>query len=263
MNIQALIRVIIKFPLFAMLLSLYFLASTIVTILCGFSLERARGYLTKIIALTSRVGLIIIGVEVVSNKKPESSLNNYLIVSNHLSYLDVLTISSLYPSCFVTSKEMKKTFFLGQLCLLGGCLFVDRKNKSNIHNEVRELTNSLTKGLNVAIFPEAKSTDGSEVIHFKRPLFQAAMDSGAKVLPMCLNYKSINGVEVSRLNRDLVFWYGDQAFLDHALKLFSQKKMVIELSVLNVIRPQEFSGKTELSHKCHELISGNYKKINS
>lgn len=261
MNILALTRVTIKFPLFASLLSLYFFASTIVYILCGFSFERARGILTKIIALTCRVGLKIIGVKVLSNKRPESSLNNYLIVSNHLSYLDVLTISSLYPSCFVTSKEMKKTFFLGQLCLLGGCLFVDRKNKSNIHNEVRELTNSLNKRLNVAIFPEARSTDGSEVIHFKRPLFQAAMDSGAKVLPMCLNYKSINGVETNRLNRDLMFWYGDQPFLDHALKLFAQKKMVVELNVLDVIHPQEFPSKTELSHKCHEVISGIYKKI--
>ena len=87
------------------------------------------------------------------------------------------------------------------------------------------------------------------------------MDSGAKVLPICLNYKSINGVEVTKQNRDLMFWYGDQAFLDHALKLFSQKKIIIELRVLNVIHPQEFHSKTELSYKCHELISGNYKKI--
>lgn len=261
MKIAGFLRVIVKFPLFALALVGYFITSMIVAIMCGFNFTRARPYLTKVIALTGKVGLKIIGIKVVPKFTKVNPVENFLIVSNHLSYLDVLIISSYFPSCFITSKEMRETFFLGQLCLLGGCLFVDRKNRSNIHNEVKELTNALSSGLNVAIFPEAATSNGTSVLAFRRPLFQAALDAGAKVLPMCLNYKSIDGQELSLKNKDLFFWYDEMPFLGHALKLFAQKKMVVELTVFPSFYAQEYPDKIELSRKCYESINAEYKKI--
>jgi 1-acyl-sn-glycerol-3-phosphate acyltransferase len=254
-------RVVIKFLLFGSVLFLYFLASLLITLLSGGSFQKARPYLAKLVTLVSKAGLKIIGIKVVQNLHPINPMENYLIVSNHLSYIDVLVISSLYPSCFVTSKEMKETFFLGQLCLLGGCLFVDRKNRQNIHNEVRELTCALDLGLNVAIFPEATSTDGSSVIPFKRPLFQAAIDSHSKVLPVCLNYRSIDSVPVTLANRDIVCWYGDMTFFSHAVKLFSHKRVVVELNVLPRFKARDYEDKNELALKCHEIVSGEYSSI--
>lgn len=261
MKITGFLRVIIKFPLFALALTGYFMTSMIIVTMCGFNFTRARPYLTKVIALTGKVGLKIIGIKVMPKFTKRNPVENFLIVSNHLSYLDVLIISSYFPSCFITSKEMKETFFLGQLCLLGGCLFVDRKNRSNIHNEVKELTSALYRGLNVAIFPEAATTNGTSVLAFRRPLFQAALDAGAKVLPICLNYKSIDAQELSLQNRDLLFWYDEMPFLGHVLKLFAQKKIVVELTVFPSFYAQECSDKIELSQKCYELISAEYKKI--
>lgn len=260
-GIMGLIRIAIKFPLFAMALVLYFIVSFCLYLLCGMSFERARPYLTRVIALTSIVGLRIIGIKVVQNFKQVDTRENFLIVSNHLSYVDVLVISSLFPSCFVTSKEMKETLFLGQICLLGGCLFVDRKKRHNIHNEVRELTNALSSGLNVAIFPEATSTDGSAVLGFKRPLFQAAIDARAKVLPMCLNYLSIDGQKVTLQNRDTMFWYGDMTFFAHAVELFAEKNMIVELTVLDPFLAEETADKTLLAEKCHQLVSSHYHNI--
>ncbi|NJR13597.1 MAG: hypothetical protein HC779_04405 [Phyllobacteriaceae bacterium] len=39
---------------------------------------------------------------------------------------------------------------------MAGCLFVERRSKTNLLNEVAELTEGLKNGLNVAIFPEAQ-----------------------------------------------------------------------------------------------------------
>ncbi|MDD4975318.1 MAG: lysophospholipid acyltransferase family protein [Bacteriovorax sp.] len=255
------IRAAIKFLLFAFALVVYFFASILITILSGFSFERARPHLTKVIAMTSWVGLKIIGIKVVQKFHRIDPLENYLIVSNHLSYLDIMVISRFFPSCFVTSKEMKDTFFLGHLCLLGGCIFVDRKNHKNLHREVKELTKALEDGLNIAIFPEAASTDGTSVIRFRRPLFQAAIDSHSKVLPICLNYRMIDSNPVTLKNRDIVFWYGDMSFLDHVLKLFSCKKIVVELNVLPSLMARDFADKNALADKCYELVNAQYDNI--
>jgi 1-acyl-sn-glycerol-3-phosphate acyltransferase len=255
------IRAFIRFFLFGLSLVLYFISSLFITILSGLSFEKARPYLTNVISITSRVGLKIIGIEVEKNIQQEVMRKNYLIVCNHLSYIDVLVISSLYPSCFITSKEMKETPFLGQICLLGGCLFVDRKNRKNIHNEVKEISTALQKGLNVAIFPEATSTNGESVLRFKRPLFQAAIDSESSILPMCLNYKTLDSKQISLKNRDIIFWYDEMTFFSHAIKLFSHKKLLVELKVLPSFKASDFPEKGDLADRCHEIISEQYVEI--
>ena len=262
MNVLGFLRLLIKVPLFMLMLFCYFLASSFVFVIVGFSFDRARPYLTKIISVASSVGLNIIGVKVRRDLRDVDFDENFLIVSNHLSYLDVLVISRFFPSCFITSMEMKKTPFLGQICLLGGCLFVDRKNRNNLTAEVEELTNALSNGLNVAIFPEATSTNGSSVIRFRRPLFQAAINSHSKVLPVCLNYRSVDDEVFTLKNRDLVFWYDDMTFAGHAIKLFACRRVVVELTVLPSFPAKDFPDKSDLAEKCHQLISDQYTKIN-
>jgi 1-acyl-sn-glycerol-3-phosphate acyltransferase len=258
---MVIVRVFLKGLFFGSVLFLYFLASLLITLLSGGSFEKARPHLAKLVTLVSSTGLKIFGIKVVQNFKKTQFEENYLIVSNHLSYTDILVISSFFPCCFVTSKEMKNTPFLGQLCLLGGCLFVDRKNRKHIHSEVKELTNALELGLNVVIFPEATSTNGSSVIAFKRPLFQAAIDSNSLVLPVCLNYRTIDSKPVTLENRDTVCWYGDMTFLNHVVKIFSHKKIVVELNILSPLKARDYADKNELALKCFEVVSKEYSAI--
>src|SRR5687768_13973630 len=48
-------------------------------------------------------------------------MTNALYVGNHLTYIDVLLISSCIPACFVTSTEIKHTPGLGLICRMAGC----------------------------------------------------------------------------------------------------------------------------------------------
>ena len=156
---------------------------------------------------------------------------------------------------------MKETPFLGKICLLGGCLFVERRSKSGLNNEIKELSEALDDGLSVVIFPEARSTNGEAVIQFKRPLFQAAINSCAHVLPVCLNYKKLDGEKLDLSNRDRVFWYGDMGFLGHALKLFSHKDIQVELTIMPSLNSVEFADKNELAEACYKLVSDEYQNI--
>jgi 1-acyl-sn-glycerol-3-phosphate acyltransferase len=218
-----------------------------------------RKQLLSTVSVTSRMMLKVLNIKVdykVSRKlNPDS---NFLIVSNHLSYLDVIILAAKFPSCFVTSKEVQASLFLGQLSSLAGCLFVDRKYKYNLKEEILELRTALNYGLNVIVFPEATSTNGEEILRFRRPLFEAAIATQKQILPITINYQSIESQKIDRLNRDIVCWYGDMTFFDHFMKVLDQKEINVEINVSEPFFPEILSS-IDLAIKSHLIVKSNYK----
>lgn len=179
--------------------------------------------------------LILRSFGIIVNVKGREHLfahDNYLLVGNHLSYLDILIIGSERPLSFVTSTDMKDTPGLGHLCQLGGCLFVNRRDRKNLSGEIREISEGLRNGLSVVVFPEAASTNGEQLLRFRKPLYRSALEVGKPVLPFCLNYKSIDGVPLSIKNRDIVFWYGDMDFMGHLWEIMKVERLEVELNFL-------------------------------
>lgn len=192
----------------------------------------------------------------------EPNLNrNYLIVSNHLSYLDILIIAAKIPTAFVTSTDIKNTPFLGQIVTLAGCLFVNRKNKENIKNEIKELREALNYGINVVVFPEATSTNGDEVLRFRHPLFEASIATSSPILPLTINYKKISNAPINLNNRDIVCWYGDMGFFTHFLKVLEQKEIIVELNISESFTPSLISS-IEAALRSHQIVSNNFKSLN-
>jgi len=180
---------------------------------------------------------------------------NGLYVGNHLSYLDVLVISSVLPAGFVTSMEIRETPFLGLICEMAGCLFVERRNKTNLLGEVAELTDGLKNGLNVAIFPEATSTNGEQILRFRRPLYLAGVQAGANIIPFCLNYRTVGRRPINKITRDWVFWYGDMDFAPHLWALAGSGGVTVDLQFLEPLTPGGRSeDAAELAQKTQSMI---------
>lgn len=252
------IRASFKMILFALAVSAYLMSALIFYPLTWISPFKARRILISIISFYSRLGLMFMGVKVVQRGEMSSTQNSF-IVCNHLGYLDVLVMASKLRACFVTSLEMRQTPFLGQLCEMGGCLYVDRRSRENLSKEISMLTNAMKAGLNVCVFPEGTSTNGSEVLRFKRPLFQSALEAQVPVSVMVLNYQSVDGSAVSALNRDSLFWYGDMSFLPHLWEFFKLEQVVVELSFVSELVPS--GDYTDLSIRAHELVKRHFKVI--
>jgi lyso-ornithine lipid O-acyltransferase len=223
---------------------------------------RMRRYLIWVVSVHCRYMRWLLNAKVkIVNEHHLKREGNHLIVSNHLSYLDILILAGEVPTCFVTSLEMKETPFLGQICSLAGCLFVDRKNKRNIHQEIKELKEALESGLDVTIFPEATSTKGDEVLRFRRPLFEASIASGKPILPLTLNYLSVSGQPITAKNRDVVCWYDDMGFFDHFLELIKQSEVSVEIVVGEPIIPVVYQS-MELAIVSHQVVSSSFKSLN-
>lgn len=237
---------VLKFALMFFFIFMYMIHATLLWLVSR-DIWTFRQKIIPWISAYSRLGIRIMGFRIaIVGPHERLSQGPFLVASNHMSYLDILILSSQMPGCFVTSQEIREIPFLGHLCMLAGCLFVERRNKENIHNEIYELTEALRKGMNVIFFPEATSTNGEQILRFRKPLFQSAINAPGKILPMCLNYIAINNDNVSAQNRDLLCWYGDMEFAPHLWKLMRAKTVDVQIQVLDVVtlktdNPQELA----------------------
>jgi lyso-ornithine lipid O-acyltransferase len=258
------LRAALKMTIFVLALLSYFLTTGLLYPFVSRRVPWARRLLVQILRGYSRFCLWFMGITVeIKNAELENrGPNRGLIVCNHLSYLDVLILCARYPACFVTSVEVRNTPVLGQLSELAGCLFVERRNRENLSKEVRDLTEALKREESVVIFPEATSTNGDEVLRFRRPLFQSALDSKKPILPLTLNYRSIDGAPITRSNRDLVCWYDDMTFIDHLWSFFKQGPTRVELVIGKAINPGEFESTEALALRAHQQVSESFKSLN-
>lgn len=216
----------------------------------------------RIISFFSGLFLKVLNCQVIFNNTLKDFEQNYLIVSNHLSYLDVLVLASCFPGCYVTSQEVREMSFLGTVTTLAGCLFVERRSRANLSKEISEITAALDYGLNVVIFPEGTSTNGESVLRFRQPLFQAAIDSGKKVLPVSITYKQINRSPVTLRNRDRIFWYDDMTFPDHFMGLAGIDHLEVSVAVSYPINAISAETCAVLSTLAHAAVRKTYEPVN-
>jgi 1-acyl-sn-glycerol-3-phosphate acyltransferase len=139
-----------------------------------------------------------------------------LVVSNHLSYLDALAFSALGPCIFVSKAEVKSWPLFGVLARTAGTVFVDRKRARSAPESNGQIEAVLREKIAVVLFPEGTSSDGSTVIPFRSPLFEAARQSGEPITPASIHYEAGGGC----VARDVCYW-ADMTFGPHLLKLLS------------------------------------------
>ena len=255
-------RAVYKLSIFAFAIGSYAAYAVFTVALAGFDPNKVRKKLIEKVSLVGRFSLYTMNIKL--DAKVESLLKSnksFLIVCNHLSYIDAFIISSLAPTCYVTSIEMKQTPFLGQICQLAGCLFVERRSRDNLSGEVKEISQALKEGVNVTVFPEAAAGSGEALLRFRRPLYQAAIDAQVGVLPLCLNYKTLDGEKVTLANRDTLFWHDDTPFFIHMLRYFESTELEVSLDELEVIEFNEAHDKVSLMEKSFTLIESKYQKV--
>ncbi|CAG7905022.1 hypothetical protein BRARA_G03688 [Brassica rapa] len=114
-----------------------------------------------------------------------------VIVSNHVSYLDILYhMSASFPS-FVAKRSVGKLPLVGLISKCLGCVYVQREAKSpdfkgvsgTVNERVREAHRNKSAPT-IMLFPEGTTTNGDYLLTFKTGAFLA----GTPVLPVILKY---------------------------------------------------------------------------
>ncbi len=137
-----------------------------------------------------------------------------LVVSNHLSYLDIIIISATMPCFFVAKMEIDGWPFFGKAARSGGTIFLDRSSQASAMTVAEQMTERLKLPVPVLLFPEGTSTDGAQVLRFHSRLIDPATATGAPVTAAAIRYVIEGDVE----ERELC-WYGDEEFITHLWKV--------------------------------------------
>lgn len=116
-----------------------------------------------------------------------------LIVSNHISWLDIPLLAAVRPARMVAKTEVRGWPVLGALAARGGTLFIDRDRLRALPATVREVSETLRGGSAVAAFPEGSTWCGRAGGRYRRALFQAALDAGVPVQPVRIRYRFADG----------------------------------------------------------------------
>ncbi len=218
-------------------------------------IQKRRYYVNNTSQASSKIiDQLNFDVKITKSREDLFKDQTYFVVSNHMSYLDILVMARVIPSVFVTSNEIKETFLLGDICEAGGSLFIERRNKKRLAEDVKMIGSVMNEGFNLVVYPEGTTGDGNTVLPFKRGLFATAINIGKPVLPACIKYKKINGVELNDSNRDLICWYGEMTFLPHFLGLRRLESVEVEIDFLDPIDPKEVNDRGQLCERSRNQI---------
>ncbi|MFB7274402.1 lysophospholipid acyltransferase family protein [Streptomyces sp. NPDC056244] len=116
-----------------------------------------------------------------------------LVVSNHISWLDIPLLAAVFPGRMLAKKEIRGWPVMGAMATLGGTIFVERERLRALPGTVRTLATAMDEGSRVVVFPEACTWCGKDHGRFTTAVFQAAMDADADVRPVRLTYRGPDG----------------------------------------------------------------------
>ena len=140
----------------------------------------------------------------------------YLLVANHLSYVDIIVLSSLVDGCYVSRGDVASWPVVGLLCRSMRVIFVDRSRRADVQRVSRLMEERLAEGEGVIFFPEGTSSAGDRVGAFKPSLFDCAVRSRAPVHYAALGYETGPADPPAYLS---VCWWGDMTFMPHLFAL--------------------------------------------
>jgi 1-acyl-sn-glycerol-3-phosphate acyltransferase len=116
-----------------------------------------------------------------------------LIVSNHISWLDVYVLNAARPVAFVSKSEVRDWPLIGWLAAKTDTVFLRRGSRGHAKIVNAEIGALLNTGKDVALFPEGTTTDGTHLLGFHGALLQPAVETGRPIQPIALSYETPDG----------------------------------------------------------------------
>lgn len=189
-----------------------------------------------------------------------TSVRPLLLVSNHISYLDIIILGAKTPAVFTPKSDMSGWPVISTICRLLNCVFVERSN-DKIKEVSTKIYDALAVGEVVSLFPEGTTGDGRHVLPFKSSLFSIAektinMEGGEQELfiqPAVISYTSIGALPIDSTQWPDLAWYGDMILAPHVWKLLQLGRIDAKLTFLPAVTLSQMGGRKQLAAYCHDV----------
>ncbi|MCY4301790.1 MAG: lysophospholipid acyltransferase family protein [Aestuariivita sp.] len=181
------------------------------------------------------------------------------LLSNHISWMDILSLNAGNQIYFVSKREVSKWFGIGWLARATGTIFIERHpQKSLEHAKVLEAR--LRAGHTLLFFPEGTSTDGLRILPFKTTLFEPFFSSDLRtdihIQPVTLFYHAPAGASL-----DFYGWWGTAGFGGHLLKILAvHPQGSVDVTYLKPVRVSDFADRKVLARHLEDEIRGEHQR---
>jgi 1-acyl-sn-glycerol-3-phosphate acyltransferase len=211
-----------------------------------------------------RLLLWCLGVRVTASGGPIRNLPGVLVVSDHTSWLDIITIGAVLPAnrwrgapmSFVGRADVAASLAIRMMAHIVKVIPIDRASLRQLPGVVEAVAARLRAGHTVVAFPEGTTWCGmpgdAGQLHrgsgpFYPAMFQAAVDTGRPVQPLRLRYHHRDG-RVSTVPA----YIGDDTLLCSIGRLMAARRTVARVYAEPLQLPA--ADRRELARRCQDAI---------
>jgi len=184
----------------------------------------------------------------VHGEPPQHNGTPFMLVANHVSWLDIFAINAAVPTRFVAKAEVRGWPLVGWLCVKADTLFIERERRRDLARLDDVISHALRNAAGMAVFLEGTTTDGTTVLPFHSSLLRPAQAADAPVFPVAIRYRRNDGSICTEAAYD-----GDKTAYDTLRNMLTQHEFHVDLHFLP---PLATAGKPrkELAREVRELI---------
>lgn len=168
-----------------------------------------------------------------------------LVVANHISWLDIPLVATLFPGRVLAKSDIRHWPVLGTVAARGGTLFVERDRLRALPDTVRDVADALRAGSRVIVFPEGSTWCGRDQGRFTAAMFQAALDAGASVRPVRIGYRPLGPAA----------FVGDDPLATSLWRIVLARGLTAEIEVLPLIPAARHADRRSLARAAQRAVA--------
>ncbi|HEX4801743.1 MAG TPA: lysophospholipid acyltransferase family protein [Sphingomicrobium sp.] len=169
-----------------------------------------------------------------------------LLVSNHVSWLDILVIGGA-TNCAFVSKDQLGHSLIHWLADQNATVYVKRTHRKGAKDQAIAIAKALERDKPVVLFPEGTTGPGTHLLPFRSTLLEAANFAAKDVVirPVVMDYGPAAAAEIG--------WH-EEPGKDNVLRILGRKG-TLPVTV-RILDPLDRSGdRKQLSHEARERIA--------
>lgn len=159
-----------------------------------------------------------------------------LLVSNHISWLDIPVIASVCTPRFLSKSEVRRWPLIGWAAEQLHTLFIHRGNHSAAEAASAAIVEGLQQQDRILIFPEGTTSDGQGIGFFYPRLFGAAIACEAPVQPIVIHYTDDNS---DGHTSKLAAFIGKQTLVQNLWGLLGSRNLTAHVYIMQPVTTTE------------------------
>lgn len=170
-----------------------------------------------------------------------------LLIGNHVSWLDIPVLAGATGCAFISKAEVRGHPFLKWIADQNATIYVDRAERSAIHDQAGAIVAGLRHDQPLALFPEGTVGDGGTLLPFKPALLSAVAPApdGVMVRPVAIDYRG---------RATLLAWAPGEHGLGNFLRVLGRRgRLPVTVRLLDPLAPS--ADRKALARAAHDAIA--------